>query len=165
NTVSVRQVDVAGNTSAGSSISFTLDTLVSAPNVTLNSDTGVSGDGITSNGTLNITGIESGATVQYSLDGTTWTNSFTPVEGANTVSVRQVDVAGNTSASSSISFTLDTLASASITVDNITSDNIITAAEASGTINVTGTVSGDAKAGDTVTLIVNGQTYSGLVSA
>jgi len=44
--------------------------------------------------------------------GSTWTSSFTAVEGLNTVQVRQTDVAGNVSTATSFSFTLDTLAPA-----------------------------------------------------
>ena len=47
---------------------------------------------------------------------------------------------------------------------SITTDNVINAAEAGGTIAVTGTVGGDVQNGDTVTLIVNGTTYTGTVS-
>src|SRR5207245_3157288 len=92
--------------------SFTHDTTApAAPTVVLTSDTGSSSsDKITSNGALSVTGVESGASVQYSTNGgATWTSSFTAVEGANTVQVRQVDVAGNPTATpTSFSFTLDT---------------------------------------------------------
>ena len=43
-----------------------------------------------------------------------------------------------------------------ITIDAITADNVVNAAEAGGTVAVTGTVGGDVQAGDTVTLTVNG---------
>src|SRR5260370_17349528 len=60
-------------------------------------------------GTLAVSGVESGAAVQYSIDnGVHWSSSFTAAEGANTVQVRQTDVAGNVSATTSFSFTLDT---------------------------------------------------------
>ncbi|MDP1981098.1 MAG: hypothetical protein Q8K23_01010, partial [Sulfuritalea sp.] len=53
----------------------------------------------------------SGATVEYSSDGTTWVASApAPGEGSNTVYVRQTDAAGNTSGTTTISFTLDTTA-------------------------------------------------------
>jgi hypothetical protein len=42
---------------------------------------------------------------------------------------------------------------------------ISTTAEAGGTVAVTGTVGGDVQAGDTVTLLVNGVTYTGAVAA
>ena len=110
NTVDVRQTDVAGNVSAVGTLTFTLDTTVAAPGVSLTNDTGTSNsDLITSDGTLTLANIEAGATVQYSVDGgTTWTGSFTAVEGANTVEVRQTDIAGNTSAVGTLTFTLDT---------------------------------------------------------
>src|SRR5439155_1567606 len=68
---------------------------------------------VTSAGTLGLSGVESGATVQYSIDnGAHWNSSFSAVEGANSVQVRQTDVAGNVSAATSFSFTLDTAAAA-----------------------------------------------------
>ena len=46
---------------------------------------------------------------QYSSDGgTTWSDSFSAAEGANSVQVRQTDVAGNTGPATSFAFTLDT---------------------------------------------------------
>ncbi|MEN8506597.1 MULTISPECIES: Ig-like domain-containing protein, partial [Paraburkholderia] len=114
NSVQVRQTDVAGNVSAATSFSFTLDTAAAAPGVALATDSGSSAsDHVTSAGTLTLGGVESGATVQYSVDnGTHWSSSFSAVEGANSVQVRQTDVAGNVSAATSFSFTLDTAAAA-----------------------------------------------------
>src|SRR5207249_6618437 len=94
------------------SFSFTLDTTApAAPTVALSSDTGSSNsDHITRNGALNVSGVESGASVQYSINGgSTWSSSFSAVEGANSVQVRQIDVAGNTGNAASFSFTLDTI--------------------------------------------------------
>ena len=111
NTVQVRQTDVAGNVSSATSFSFTLDTTApTAPGVALATDSGSSGtDHITNTGALTLSGIETGAIVQYSVNnGQTWTNSFTAVEGLNTVAVRQTDVAGNVSSATSFSFTLST---------------------------------------------------------
>src|SRR5207244_3101332 len=112
-TLTATATDAAGNVSGNTtSFSFTLDTTApAAPTVALTNDTGNSNtDHITSNGTLAVTGVESGASVQYSTNGgATWTSSFSAVEGANTVLVRQVDVAGNaTTTPASFSFTLDT---------------------------------------------------------
>ncbi|WP_231636672.1 Ig-like domain-containing protein [Burkholderia sp. MSHR3999] len=60
-----------------------------------------------------MSGVESGATVEYSIDGGhTWSTSFSAVEGLNDVQVRQTDIAGNTSDPTSFSFTLDTSAAA-----------------------------------------------------
>ena len=59
---------------------------------------------------MTISGIETGAFVEYSTDGGThWSSSFTAVEGANTVQIRQTDVAGNISSATTFSFTLDTV--------------------------------------------------------
>jgi len=55
--------------------------------------------------------------------------------------------------------------SATISLDaNISADDIINAVEAGQNIAITGSVGGDAQDGDTVTLTVNGNTFSGLVS-
>ncbi len=69
-------------------------------------------------------------------------------------------------ATDAVVLTVDLAAEASITIDPIAGDDIINAAEA-GQIEttITGTVGGDAKVGDTVTLTVNGNTYTGLVTA
>ncbi|WP_410838387.1 beta strand repeat-containing protein, partial [Paraburkholderia sp. SIMBA_030] len=114
NSVDVRQTDVAGNVSAATSFSFTLDTAAAAPGVALATDSGSSAtDHVTNAGTLTLGGVESGATVEYSTDGgSTWNTGFSPAEGQNSVEVRQTDVAGNVSAATSFSFTLDTSAAA-----------------------------------------------------
>ncbi|WP_244106983.1 beta strand repeat-containing protein, partial [Burkholderia ambifaria] len=145
NNVQVRQVDVAGNASAPTSFSFTLDTSAGAPGVALTTDSGSSAtDHITNVGTLNVTGTETGATVQYSIDnGAHWNTSFSAVEGLNNVQVRQIDVAGNTSSATSFSFTLDTSAAApgvALTTDSGSSstDHITNV----GTLNVTGIETG-----------------------
>ncbi len=124
NTVYVRQTDVAGNTSGSSSLTFTLDTQVAAPSVALVTDSNVGDDLITNDGALSVTGVEPGATVEYSTDGSTWSSSFTPVEGENTVYVRQTDVAGNTSGSSSLTFTLDTGSPNLVIGNNAAGDSI-----------------------------------------
>jgi len=140
NSVIVRQTDSAGNISAASApLAFTLDTQVAAPTLALSNDTGIAGDNITSDAALTITGGETGALIEYSIDaGTTWTTTFTAAEGANSVQVRQTDVAGNVSvASAPLAFTLNTVAGApTVTLandtatvgDNITSDGALTVA-------------------------------------
>ncbi|WP_280565149.1 Ig-like domain-containing protein, partial [Chromohalobacter sp. 48-RD10] len=105
--------DAAGNTSDPSSTIVDIDlgdvTPPQAPEVELANDTGVDdADGITSDGTVNVTGLEEGATWQYSIDsGTTWTDgtgdSFTLEPGNygdGVVQVRQTDSASNTGPSS-----------------------------------------------------------------
>ncbi|WP_232456971.1 beta strand repeat-containing protein, partial [Burkholderia ubonensis] len=145
NDVQVRQTDIAGNTSSATSFSFTLDTSAAAPGVALTTDSGSSAsDHITNVGTLSLTGIETGATVQYSIDnGAHWNTSFSAVEGVNDIQVRQIDVAGNTSSATSFSFTLDTSAAApgvALTTDSgsSASDHITNV----GTLNLSGVETG-----------------------
>ena len=111
---SVRQTDAAGNTSTISTVvTYTLDTSVVAPTLALASDTGTnSSDNTTTNPTVLVTGLESGATWQYQLDSTTggWltgtASSFTASNGVHSYFVRQTDTAGNTSTISTSSYTL-----------------------------------------------------------
>ncbi|WP_232466005.1 beta strand repeat-containing protein, partial [Burkholderia ubonensis] len=145
NNVQVRQIDVAGNTSSATSFSFTLDTSAAAPGVELAVDSGSSAsDHVTNVGTLNLSGVEAGATVEYSIDGGhTWSTSFSATEGLNDIQVRQTDIAGNTSAATSFSFTLDTSAAApgvALTTDSGSSavDHITNV----GTLNLSGVETG-----------------------
>ncbi|WP_230963323.1 beta strand repeat-containing protein, partial [Burkholderia stagnalis] len=145
NNVQVRQIDVAGNTSSATSFSFMLDTSAAAPGVALTTDSGSSAvDHITNVGTLNLSGVETGATVEYSTDGGhTWNTSFSAVEGVNDVQVRQTDIAGNTSSATSFSFTLDTSAAApgvALTTDSgsSASDHVTDV----GTLNLSGVETG-----------------------
>jgi hypothetical protein len=120
--ITVTATDAAGNTSQPSApLDITLDTQAPAEaSVALAQDTGADdSDGITSNGTINVSGVESGASWQYSTDGgTNWTDGqgagFTLPEGdypASGVQVRQIDGAGNTSQPASLGpVTIDTTA-------------------------------------------------------
>ena len=112
NRVFVRQLDVAGVPSDSTLIEFTLDSQVASPSLKLQNDTGKSStDQISMDGTLSIGGLEQGAKVDYSINGgTTWTTTFTAKLGANSVKVRQTDLAGNVNTSASLTFTLDTTA-------------------------------------------------------
>ncbi|WP_232465793.1 Ig-like domain-containing protein, partial [Burkholderia ubonensis] len=145
NDIQVRQTDIAGNTSAATSFSFTLDTSAAAPGVALTTDSGSSAsDHVTNVGTLNLSGVETGATVEYSTDGGhTWSTSFSATEGLNDVQVRQTDIAGNTSSATSFSFTLDTSAAApgiALTTDSGSSavDHVTNV----GTLNLSGVETG-----------------------
>ncbi|MCU8391571.1 Ig-like domain-containing protein, partial [Vibrio vulnificus] len=104
--------------------------------------------------------------MEYFVNGEWTTTAPTPVEGDNTIIVRQTDAAGNTSGSSTLTFTLDTTAQAgTVSVDPITSDDVITETEKNQTITVTGSATGgDIKTGDIVTAIINGNEYKGSVS-
>ena len=82
------------------------------PLISLANDTGRPNDKLTSNGTLSLSGVDQGFTVEYSIDGgSTWASTFTAAEGINHVRVRQADASGNVSAASNpFVFTLDTSA-------------------------------------------------------
>ncbi|WP_244216358.1 cell wall anchor protein [Herbaspirillum rubrisubalbicans] len=158
--VLVRQIDVAGNTGAASAaLSFTLDTTAPAKiNAALARDSGASGDKITNDGTVNVSGLESGASWQYSTDnGSNWTNGSGSniklkgavdgngnTDGSKSVQVRQLDTAGNAGPSSdAVSFTLDTTVPAklglALATDTGTAGDKITS---DGTLNITGLESG-----------------------
>ncbi|RZP76560.1 Ig-like domain-containing protein, partial [Vibrio vulnificus] len=168
NTIIVRQTDAAGNTSGSSTLTFTLDTTApDAPQISLDIDSGsLADDFLTNKGDFTVAGTEEGATVEYFVNGEWTTTAPTPVEGENTIIVRQTDAAGNTSGSSTLTFTLDTTAQAgTVSVGPITSDDVITETEKNQAITVTGSATGgDIKTGDIVTAIINGNEYKGSVS-
>jgi hypothetical protein len=91
--------------------------MVSPLGVFLASDSGISsGDRHTNNSTVRISGLEAGATWQYSLNGgASWlTGSGTTIRGISgdghkSVLVKQTDLAGNVSANSQLNFDLDTV--------------------------------------------------------
>ncbi|WP_240620602.1 Ig-like domain-containing protein, partial [Limnohabitans planktonicus] len=96
NTVQVRATDAAGNVATSAPLSFTLDTQTPAFTVALVCDSGASGaDSISKSSALVVTGAETGATVEYSSNGTVWASTYAATEGANSVQVRVTDTAGN----------------------------------------------------------------------
>ncbi|WP_275288535.1 Ig-like domain-containing protein, partial [Halomonas elongata] len=162
--VIARQTDEAGNISpAGGDLgALTVDTTApDAPTLVLANDTGTDGDGITSDGTVNVGGLEADATWEYSTDGgDTWDagsgSSFTVPEGdyaAGDVLARQTDEAGNTSDNGELgAVTVDTTApengdgTHSIAFDD-GGDELLSDAEAgsvtlSGQVEATATVDG-----------------------
>ena len=82
-------------------------------------------------------------------------------------SVTSADAAGNVgTGSATASYTVDVTAPApTVTLEAITGDDIVNAAEAAGQVAVSGTVGGEVSVGDTVTLTVNGVSYTGAVQA
>src|SRR5690606_20794194 len=83
------------------------------------------------------------------------------------VSITTTDGAGNsTTTSATHTYSVDVEApELAITVDSITADNVINAAEAGETVDVTGTVTGEFTAGDEVTLTVGDTVLTGTVAA
>ena len=119
-TVNVRQTNSTGVSSPGEArITFTKDTHADAISLVLTNDTagtgvGTTSDLITSDGRLTPINPEEGATVQYKIGAGNWANSYAVSDlganGAKTVQVRQVDLAGNVSEAQTLQFTLDTTA-------------------------------------------------------
>ncbi|WP_145951828.1 Ig-like domain-containing protein, partial [Pectobacterium peruviense] len=70
-----------------------------------------------------------------------------------------------TTANTNHTYSVDTVVpTASISIDDVTSDNVINAAESGQTIAVTGNVDNDVKAGDAVTVKVGTETYQTTVN-
>jgi uncharacterized protein YfaP (DUF2135 family) len=113
-TVSI--TDLAGNTaSSKAAAAFTIDSVApTTPTVGLKSDSGTSAtdkitNAVASAADLTTSVLETGARLEVSAkaDGV-FGSTFTPAEGANTVQIRAVDLAGNASApSASFTFTFD----------------------------------------------------------
>uniref|UniRef100_UPI0011308683 beta strand repeat-containing protein n=1 Tax=Cobetia sp. QF-1 TaxID=1969833 RepID=UPI0011308683 len=82
----------------------TVDVTIANPTLELTTDTAINDDGITSNGEVTVSGLEDGATWEYTVDGETWLDgtgtTFSLDEGIyaeGDVQIRQTDVAGNVS--------------------------------------------------------------------
>ncbi|WP_224981934.1 Ig-like domain-containing protein [Geomonas agri] len=187
---SVTTTDAAGNaTTATSAKAYTKDLAAPAASVTVNA---ITSDNVLNiaeaGGTVAITGsvggdVQIGDTVTITVDGTAYTGT---VDGSKTfsinvagsklaadadlsvdASVTTTDAAGNaTTATSTKAYTKDVAApTASVTVNAVTSDNVLNISEAAGTVAITGTVGGDVQTGDTVTITVDGTNYTGTVDA
>jgi hypothetical protein len=123
--------DLAGNTGTTNALEVHMDkTPPAASKVAFVNDTGASAtDHVTYNGQILVSGIEAGATWQYTDDGTHWINGATPdadgkanawlTNGQHTLQVRVVDAAGN-SAVTTMPYTLEGSAPAEgLTFDHI----------------------------------------------
>jgi methionine-rich copper-binding protein CopC len=99
--VLVKKIDASGGESTPSSLSFTIMTTTPAtPSI----------DSVTSDGIVNISGLTSDATWQYSLNGSVWNvgnGSSFKITGntPKTLRVKQSDGAGNESANAALDFT------------------------------------------------------------
>ena len=177
NTIFVTVTDTAGNTGAASRAI----TLVGvSPLITINT---VSGDDIISGAEkgapLTLTGstqqAETGQTVTVTLAGQSFTTTVqadgswsltVPAaamgnlpDGAVAITASVTDLSGNTG-NTSRTITVDSQAPA-LSIDPLTADNIINAAESGQDLPITGTT--DAQPGQTVTVTLNGLTYQGVV--
>ncbi|WP_148399346.1 Ig-like domain-containing protein [Enterobacter mori] len=178
-TVSVSAVDAWGNTVAAehpieldlNAVAVTIDTvsgddLLNAAekgaDLTLSGQT----QGVEAGQTVVVKFADQTFTAQVQQDGS-WSLSVpasameTLIDGRAQVSVSVTNVSGN-SADAARVVTVDTQPPA-ITLDNLTDDNIINAAEAQQDLALSGTST--AEAGQTVTVTLNGKTYQTTVQA
>ncbi|MDI9335482.1 MAG: Ig-like domain-containing protein [Gammaproteobacteria bacterium] len=108
-------VDLAGNSSLVSpALTLLIDTTKPAPpGIAPISDTGVIGDGLTSNKSMVVSGLESNSQWEYKIDSTgTWVSggtvtTFIGFIGGHTYFTRQTDVAGNVSSENTVSLVVD----------------------------------------------------------
>ncbi|MEP8983284.1 Ig-like domain-containing protein [Enterobacter cloacae] len=178
-TVSVSAVDAWGNTVAAehpikldlNAVAVTIDTvsgddLLNAAekgaDLTLSGQT----QGVEAGQTVVVKFADQTFTAQVQQDGS-WSLTLpasameTLIDGRAQVSVSVTNVSGN-SADASRVVTVDTLPP-SITIDNLTDDNIINAAEAQQDLTLSG--SSNAEAGQTVTVTLNGKHYQTTVQS
>ncbi len=177
-------VDVAGQSSAGNPVSvshpFTVDLTAVAISInTVASDDVINaaekGTDLTLSGSTS--GIESGQTVTVTFGGKTYTASVA-ANGSWSVTVPAADLAalpdgaanvqasvssasGN-SASATHAYSVDASAP-TLTINTIASDDILNATEAGSPLTISGTST--AETGQTVTVTLNGATYTGTVQA
>jgi len=187
-TVTVTAIDTAGNVSTvgGAAANTVVVDMTATASITLDT---VAGDDIVNaaeaGGTVAVTGsvggdAEVGDTVTLIVGDNAYTgfvaagNTYSigipgSIMAANTnigASITAVDINGNiATATAAHGYSVDTTATASIAVNAITADNVINATEKGGFVAITGSVGGDSKAGDVVTLTVGGNTYTGTVAA
>uniref|UniRef100_UPI0018E547F4 Ig-like domain-containing protein n=1 Tax=Salinicola sp. CPA57 TaxID=1949080 RepID=UPI0018E547F4 len=166
-TATLSVTDAAGNTGTVTDTT-TLDTAApDAPTATLADDTAIDGDGISRDATINVGGLEGGATWEYSTDGgDSWTTgmgaSFELPEGdyaADAVQVRQTDAAGNTSGVGNLgAVSIDVTDPVAPVIDSATDDIDPTGTLGDGdsTNDATPTLTGTAEANATVAILANG---------
>ena len=136
-------------------------------------------------GTVKGEGLHDGSVVSLQVNGNTLTtvvhNNNGTLEWSKEVSINDLrtnptivatvtgtDAAGNTvTGSTDRHVIVDLNAVAGVTIDNITADNVLNAQESDVTVHptttVTGSVTGDVKSGDIVTLEVDNHTYTATV--
>ncbi|WP_162626694.1 Ig-like domain-containing protein, partial [Acinetobacter sp. CFCC 10889] len=189
NSISVRQTDKAGNVSNPTEIKFTLDTLVPTASLVIDSVTADNIVNAAEAGTIvtltgQVTGeFTEGDTVTLTINNQPYTAAVqadgswsVDVAGSDLLagggksiagSVVVHDVAGNpATVTADKVYSIDTTApTATLSIDAVTADNVVNAAEAGTTVTLTGNVTGEFTEGDTVTLTINDQPYTAAVQA
>ncbi|MGK4333802.1 Ig-like domain-containing protein [Lonsdalea quercina] len=187
----VTTTDGAGNaTTAGADHSYAVDTAAPEASITIDDVTADNTVNISEAGqNQNVTGrvgndVQVGDTVTVTIGDQSYQTTVTASDNGNVWSVSvpgevlagnteihaevtTTDAAGNpTTAGADHSYAVDTAApEASITIDDVTSDNTVNIAEAGQNQNVTGRVGNDVQVGDTVTVTIGDQSYQTTVTA
>ncbi|MCG8711086.1 Ig-like domain-containing protein, partial [Brenneria sp. 4F2] len=188
-TATVTTTDAAGNTTtADANRGYSVDTVAPEASITIDNITADNVVNAAESGqSISVTGqtggnVQPGDTVTVTVgnetyqttvngDGTSWSvnvpGSVLAGNGSVTATVTTTDAAGNTTtADANRGYSVDTVApEASITIDNITADNVVNATESDQTISVTGQTGGNVQAGDNVTVTVGNETYQTTVNA
>ena len=190
------EVSITVSNSAGSDTSSVLKTIqVDIDNPVHITMDNVAGDDVingseaksgttTISGTVSGEGIHDGSVVSLQVNGNTltavvhagttgwvWSQDVSINDLRNnpdiTASVSATDAAGNTGTdSTSKHVEVDLNADAGVTIDNITTDNVLNSQEVGqAKTTVSGSVSGDVKPGENVTLTVNGHDYNAVINA
>nr|WP_246583580.1 Ig-like domain-containing protein [Bradyrhizobium iriomotense] len=183
-TLSVRTIDLAGNSLAGTGHAYTLDT--STPSavatvIALGSDSGSSSsDFVTNVASQSVTGTYTGTlgsdeSIQLSVDGTNWVTanaaggvwsaSGVILSGAGSLlSVRTIDLAGNIAAGTGHSYALDQTVPSGGTPDLIASSDSGSSSSDNNTNvsapTLTVALGAGVAVGDTVELLLNGSSFS-----
>lgn len=127
--VVVAQVDEQGRRGEPATLAVMIDNAAAAPALALKQDTGSSAvDGVTREGVVSVSGLESGALWWYRLDGAgEWMAGQgkeialgSDRQGPRSVEVYQIDPAGNRSETAQLSFTLDSVAPPVLSIDTST---------------------------------------------
>jgi hypothetical protein len=164
-TVTVTDTDGAGN-AATAALGFTLDTAApAAPSVALANDTGRDdAANVTADPSLAFSPVPPGATREILLNGDAQGADYVPPaqDGAYTVTVRDIDAAGNVSPDATVAFTLDT-EPPTVVLDAI-SGGSLDLLDAQGDLAITGTVPGTGADADVV-VTFDGQDYAGTTAA
>ncbi|MFP1933155.1 Ig-like domain-containing protein, partial [Lonsdalea quercina] len=187
----VTTTDAAGNpTTAGADHSYAVDTAAPEASISIDDVTADNTVNIAEAGQPQaITGrvgndVQVGDTVTVTIGDQTYQTTVTASDNGNVWSVSvpgevlagnndihaevtTTDGAGNaTTAGADHSYAVDTAApEASITIDDVTSDNTVNIAESGQNQNVTGRVGNDVQVGDTVTVTIGDQSYQTTVTA
>ncbi|WP_369029641.1 BapA/Bap/LapF family large adhesin [Acinetobacter sp. XH1741] len=189
-TIHAQAVDAQGNISSPADVTVTVDTtpanLLGAITVPddLNTDGIINAAELGTDGSFNArvalgpdAAVGTVVTVNgtnYTVNATDLTNGYItaaiPViaDGPITIHAQAVDAQGNISSPTDVTVTVDTtppnINNAAIAINAITGDNIINPAEATGTVNITGTVTSPTDATVTTVVVnVNGVNYTAVV--